>query len=1103
MFSHFFIDRPIFASVLSIVIVLVGGVAVVTLPVEQYPDIVPPTIQVTANYPGADGKVVAETVASPIEQEVNGVEDMLYMSSSSSNDGQMNLDITFKLGTDLDQAQVLVQNRVATAIPQLPQEVQRTGVTTKKKSPSILLVVNLFSPENTHSYLFLSNYATTKIKDRLARIEGVGDVAFLGARDYSMRIWLDPGKMSQRKLTTTDITRVIEEQNKQVAAGRLGAEPTPDTTDFTYTLTSQGRLLRVEEFEDIIIRADDRGQIIRLKDVARVELGAKNYDVNSYLTSKEPGDDSPIVNEAISLALFQEPGSNALATKQLVEEAMQELESAFEKDMEYAIVYDTTTFVEESIASVVQTLFEAFLLVFLVVFVFLQTWRATVIPLIAVPVSLIGTFSVMAMLGFSLNNLSLFGLVLAIGVVVDDAIVVVENVEVKLSQGLGIRDATRNAMTEVFGPVIATTLVLCAVFVPTGFIPGMSGQFYRQFALTIAVATVISSFNSLTLSPALCRLMLRPKDAKPDMIERLMQLTLGWFFALFNATIDFTIKGYGKVVSGLLRIAVIVLLIYGGMLYGTYYGFTLVPGGFVPDQDKGYLIVNAQLPLGSSLSRTDRLMERLNEVIIKDESVANTIVVPGYSAVSSSNLTDVGCMFVTLKTFDVRRGDPNLSANAAIQRLRKEFVKFPEARLSVFGAPPVDGIGSTGGFKVQVMDTTASGFEALQARSNLVIARGNAPGSGMTGLFSTFSIDQPQYYIDIDRDKVKSLSVPLDDVFKTLQVCLGSAYVNDFTLENRNWQVNVQAGQEFRIDPDQIGQLEVRNASGDMIPMSTFITVTSRTGPTKVNHYQMYPSADIIGSNPGLSSGEMIAAINQITSEELAGSMKAEWTEITLQQILAGNVAIYAFGFGSLLVFLVLAAQYESWSLPMAIILIVPMGLLCSITGVYIAEQDNNIFTQIGFLVLVGLAAKNAILIVEFAKQRQDQGLTVFEAAVDAAKARFRAIMMTAFSFILGTLPLLLATGAGAEMRVQLGTAVFSGMLGVTIFGVFLTPVFYFVIMSLVSTKTAVDTKQPVPAEAIASAPEVPVESEPKVEEPTEEKPETKEKKKSKKKKSS
>ncbi len=1140
MISHFFIDRPIFATVLSIVFIIVGGVALTQLPIAQYPEVAPPTVQVTATYPGANAKTVADTVATPIEAEVNGVERMLYMSSKCTNDGQMNLDVTFELGTNLDTAQVLVQNRVSIAQAKLPDEVKRIGVTTKKKSPSILLCVNLISPDNRYDQLYLSNFATLNVKDDLARIKGVGDVTFLGPRDYSMRVWLDPSRLASLQMTSSDVIQAIQEQNVQVAAGRIGQPPVPPGADIPFDLpiNTQGRLTSAAQFEKIIVKTGSNGQNVLLKDVVRkpkyddkgnliqsgIELGAKNYDVNSYLGTTDKR------YPAATLAIFQMPGSNAIATAEAIKAKMEELKSRFPEGVDYKIVYDTTVFVEESITSVYHTLIEAFILVFIVVLVFLQNWRATIIPMVAVPVSLIGTLAVMAMLGFSLNNLSLFGLVLAIGIVVDDAIVVVENIERLLAEGLSPRDASRKAMDEVTGPVIAIALVLCAVFVPTSFMAGISGQFYRQFALTIAASTIISAFNSLTLSPALGALLLKPHahghghaDALPKLgigiigallanhflaapvghmfgisfdahghsdastvavwgltlglwavgfiagclLSKIVNILLGGFFKGFNKAFDIAINAYGKTVAVMLRLAVVVLLVYGGLIALTFMGMNAVPKGFIPNQDKGYLVLNAQLPDGSSLARTDAVIQRLSEIARKTEGVAYTIDIPGYSTLLSTNISNVGGMFIILKPFEERAGIKELGADAVAGRLRKQFSEIMDAKIGVFGAPPVDGLGSTGGFKLQVQDRRGAGLRSLAgAVQNMATVGSQDPK--IAGLFTSFSVNQPQLFVDIDREKAKAAGVSLTDINSALQSNLGSFYVNDFTFQNRNWQVNVQADPEARLRVEDIGALEVRNAAGNRVPLRTLVDIKNDSGPAVVNHYNLYPSAEINGNAaPGVSSGQSIAVMDGLADELLPSTMGYEWTELTLQQLLAEKDVLTKLVFPLAVVFvlMVLAAQYESWSLPAAIILIVPMCILAAFGGLMIWKLENNIFTQIGLVVLIGLAAKNAILIVEFAKQLEDQGKPRFEATVEACKLRLRPILMTSFAFILGVVPLVLAKGAGAEMRETLGVTVFSGMIGVTVFGIFFTPVFYSVIRKFTTKdKPAVESVPAAPA---------------------------------------
>jgi len=1110
--AQFFIDRPVFATVLSILILFVGGVALVGMPISQYPEIVPPTVAIQTAYPGASAQVVADTVTTPIEQEVNGVEDMLYISSKSTNDGQAAIDVTFKLGTDIDQAQVLTQNRVAVALAKLPEEVKRQGVTTKKKSPSILLCVNLISPDGRYDLLYLSNYALIQVKDALARTEGVGDVAFLGARDYAMRVWLDPDALATRGLSAADVVRALREQNVQVAAGQLGQEPVAGESDFQVPITTLGRLPDAAAFADVIVKSEPGtagrgGRIVRLSDVGRVELGARNADLTSQLDGQE----------SITIAVFQLPSSNALATAQRVRQVMKTLAERFPAGLEYRIHYDTTVFVEESIHEVTKTLFEAVVLVFVVVLIFLQQWRATLVPMLAVPVSLVGTFAVMRLLGFSLNNLSLFGLVLAIGIVVDDAIVVVENVERWLREGLSARAATRKAMREVSGPVVAIALVLAAVFVPTAFITGISGEFYRQFALTIAASTAISAFVSLTLAPALCAILFAGHaEAAADTPHRRPLPTLGiallaglltvwlaedlaivraglavvavpvewkvWlvrlglfaagglaglvvappvnlllagFFRLFNLFFDLTTGAYGAVVGLLLKATILMAAAYLGLMALTYYGFTTVPVGFIPEQDKGYLVVNCQLPDGASLGRTEPVVAQLSREALATPGVAHVIAVAGYSLVTSTNLPNAGGLFVLLEPFAARAIDPERSAGRIARRLRRTVADIPEAQVAVFPAPPVEGMGNTGGFKLQLQDRVSAGPAALQ-ESLEMLAEAAAAQPGLAGITTTFRANSPQVFVEIDRAKAQAQGVPIGAVNQALQFYLGSAYANDFTAFGRNWQVTVQADAPFRMQPEDISRLKVPNAAGKMVPLATLVTIHDSSGPAVVNRYNLYPSAELSGATlPGTSSGDAIAILQTLSAQPPAGKgvippgMEIEWTELSLQQLLAGNTATLVFALGTVFVFLVLAAQYESWALPLAIILIVPMCLLAAITGVWLAGLDNNIFTQIGLIVLIGLAAKNAILIVEFAKQRQDAGATPAEAVLEAAKLRLRPILMTSLAFILGVVPLVLGTGAGSEMRRALGTAVFSGMLGVTVFGIFFTPVFYSLVMWL------------------------------------------------------
>jgi multidrug efflux pump len=1055
MLSSFFIDRPIFAAVLSIVITLAGAIAVTSLPVAQYPEITPPTVQVSCQYPGASASVVADTVAAPIEQQVNGVENMLYMSSQSGNDGSYTLTATFDLGTDLNSALVLVQNRVSLAMPQLPNVVQKQGVNVKKKSPDILLVVNFLSPDGRYDDIYLSNYATIFAKDEIARLDGVGDVTLLGERDYSIRVWLDPEKLSARNMTANDVVTALQQQNLAVAPGAIGSAPQMDKCSFQVTLDALGMLTTPEQFGEIIVktapadRDSPNPRIVRVRDVARSELAAQQYGQSSTL------DGQP----SVGLAVYQLPGGNALTTGELVKAKMRELAERFPDGLEYKIAYDTTPFVQESIDEVFHTLRDAVLLVAVVVLLFLQNWRAALIPLVAVPVAIVGTFSAMAALGFSLNNISLFGLVLAIGIVVDDAIVVVENVERWLEQGLSSREAARRAMQEVTGPVIAVALVLCAVFVPCAFISGITGQFFRQFAITIAVSTVLSAFNSLTLSPALAAILLEPHGAGKDPLAWLLDRTLGPFFHGFNAVFQAGTGLYARLVSSLLRVSLIVLLVYGGLLYLTVWSFGRVPQGFIPLQDKGWLLVNVQLPDSASVQRTEETLAKIGRIAASTPGVAHTVGVSGQSILLGANGSNLGSMFVVLDPFAKRR-TAELNGFAIFFKLRAALEgAIPEASVDVFPAPPVEGLGMAGGFKLYVEDRADQGPDALQRSTDALVEKGNA-AAGLVGLFSIYRAKTPQIYLDVDRTKVKSLLLSLNDVFQTLQIELGSIYVNNFSAFGRCWQVNVQADRQFRSRLEDVGRLKVRNSWGQMVPLGTLVGARENTGPAMVTRYNMYPAAPINGNTAaGTSSGDAIATLDRLAGEALPRSMKTEWTEMTLMQIRAGNTAMYVFALAVVFVFLVLAALYESWLMPLAVILVVPMCLLCSVAGVAsVPHMDINIFTQIGFVVLVGLASKNAILIVEFAKQLHEQGRPLAEATTEACRLRLRPIVMTSLAFILGTVPLVVAGGAGAEMRRTLGIAVFSGMLGVTLFGVVLTPVFFYVLQRITRPSRSQET---------------------------------------------
>lgn len=1042
--AQYFVERPILAAVLSLLIVIAGIIALPTLPISEYPNVVPPTVVVRASYPGASPKVIAQTVATPLETQINGVEGMLYTSSQSTSDGQMKLTVTFAIGTDLDNAQVQVQNRVAQTLPKLPQEVQRLGVTTEKSSPDLTMVVHLLSPDHRYDMLYLSNYARLRVKDQIARLQGVGDVQVFGAGNYSMRVWLNPRKLAARNLTTGDVVRAIREQNVAVAAGALNAPPTGQDAAFQLNINTRGRLVNADEFRNIIVRTGADGGVVHLRDVARVELGADQYALRSLL------DNQP----AVALGVFQRPGSNALDVSDQVRTTMARLKKDFPQGVDYRIVYDPTVFVRGSIEAVVHTLLEAIVLVVLVVILFLQTWRASIIPLVAVPVSLIGTFAVMKVAGFSLNALSLFGLVLAIGIVVDDAIVVVENVERNIARGLTPKDATRQAMREVTGPIVATALVLCAVFIPTAFISGLTGQFYRQFALTIAISTVISAFNSLTVSPALSALLLKAHDAPKDRLTRWIDFLFGWLFRPFNRFFLASSERYVGAVRRILRFSSIALFVYAGLLGLTYLGFTTVPTGFVPQQDKQYLVSFAQLPAAASLDRTEDVIRRMSDIALRQPGVEGAVAFPGLSINGFTNSSNAGIVFVTLKPFDERE-DPTLSAGAIAGALNHKFASIQDAYIAIFPPPPVQGLGTIGGFRMQIEDRTGAGFTALYKQTQGLI-RSASQTPGLTRMFSSYRIDVPQIDADVDREKAKAEGVDLNDVYTTMQAYLGSLYVNDFNRFGRTYQVNVSADPRFRRELSDITRLKTRNARGDIVPLGSFVTVHSMAGPDRVMHYNGYVTAEINGGPaPGFSSGQAQALMQKLAGEHLSNGMSFEWTDLTYQRILAGNTAAWVFPLCVLLAFLVLAALYESWSLPLAVILIVPMGLLSAIAGVWLTRGDNNIFTQIGLIVLVGLACKNAILIVEFARERQAAGLGRARAVLEAARLRLRPILMTSIAFVMGVVPLVLAHGAGAEMRHAMGVAVFSGMLGVTFFGLLFTPVFYFVIRALLERSRA------------------------------------------------
>ncbi len=1108
MFARFFIDRPIFAAVLSILVTLGGAVGLQRLPVALYPEITPPTIEVSTSYPGANSKTISDTVAAPIEQQVNGVEEMLYMTSTSTNDGNYTLTVTFRPGADLNISQVLVQSRVNTAFKNLPAEVQRRGVTVKKKSANVLMIVNLSSKDSGRKELYLSNYATIQLRDELARIEGVGDIVFLGQRDYAMRIWIDPIKLAARGLSPDDVTHAVEQQNAQVAAGQIGQPPVPTGQAFQFTINTLGRLSEPDQFNEIVLKTDDGGRTIRMKDVTvKIELGAVTYDQLCTLDGQR----------SVALSVYPLPGANALATAKLIKDKMRELQARFPDGVEYEIVYDTTPFVQESIDEVFTTLLIAVVLVALVMLLFLQSWRSALIPLAAVPVAIVGTFGVMALMGFSLNTLTLFGLVLAVGIVVDDAIVVVEAAEYHLSKGLNSKDATAQAMTDVAGPVIAVGLVLAAVFIPCIFITGIVGQFFRQFAVTIAISTLISTFNSLTLTPALCALLLEkeerggrrqsplPKLAYALLLgyvgykviqqffpawtlpifgwwdQRLTNLhitsetarvvgtaltvalpgvlagyfvapvlnwILSWLFYGFNIVFDFATRGYLRVVRALLVLSVLVLFIYGGLLYGTFHVMTTTPSGFIPQQDKGYLIVNLRMTDASSLTETQKSVTLLEAMARDIPGVNHTVAVSGLSALLGGSSSNVATIYVMLNEFQDRLGHGGTADDIAAVLRERWLSEARDATITVLGAPPVDGLGAAGGFRIMIEDRAANdtqGF-ALQRVGDRTVEEGNAAVE-LQGLFSGFQADSPWIELTLDREKAESSGVRIRDIQEAMEKYFGSEYVNDFNRFGRTWQVIVQADAKFRDKLKTLGQVQVKNAKNDMVPLKVFLGDREAVGPMMVVRYNLHPVNPVTGNaKPGVSSGEAIAKMEEVTNKNLDPGMKAEWTELAQLQLDSGNTALWAFVLSVVLVFLVLAAQYESWALPLAVILVVPMCLLCAAIGVRIAGQDINVFTQIGFVVLVGLACKNAILIVEFARNRHAAGATRKQATLEACQLRLRPIIMTSVAFILGVVPLVFARGAGAEMRQTLGTAVFAGMIGVTAFGVFLTPVFFFVI---------------------------------------------------------
>jgi HAE1 family hydrophobic/amphiphilic exporter-1 len=1037
-FSHFFVDRPIFAAVLSVILTLVGAISYRALPITEFPDIAPPTVEVTAQYPGATAEVLAATVASPIEQEINGVDNMIYMVSQSTGDGFLSIQVVFKPGVDVDQAQVLVQNRVSVAIPRLPDQVQRFGVTVRKKSPDLMMVIHLISPDSSLNQQYISNYATVNIKDVLTRIDGVGDTIVFGARDYSMRIWLDPAKVQARGLTATDVVNALRAANVAVSAGAINQPPATSPGGFQIAVQTLGRLTSPDQFEDIVVATDPDGRVTRVYDIARVELGSQDYTRNAYLDGKT----------ATAIGIFQRPGSNALKTAKTLFSTMDELSKSFPPGLEYRVAYDTTVFIKQSVDEVVKTLFEATVLVIIVIVLFLQTWRAAIIPIVAIPISLVGTFFVMQAFGYSLNNLTLFGLVLAIGIVVDDAIVVVENVERYLRQGMSGKEAAHKTMDEVGGALIAIALVLCAVFIPTAFIEGISGAFYRQFALTITTATVISCFVSLTLSPALAGLLLKPHTHEERRgIWRTIGKPLDAFFSAFNRGFDRLSSGYGELTRRGTRIVGIMLFAYVGLIGLTYFQFARTPGGFVPPLDRGYFITAITLPPGASLERTDRVVRRASEILLSRPGVANAVTFAGFDGATFTNAPNSGVIFVTLKPFE-ERVKAKLTTNGILNDLRGQMQALREAFVLVIPPPSVPGIGTGGGFKMYVQDRAGRGPQALEQAINGLIGPANQT-PGLTQVFTLFNTSTPQVYADIDRTKAEMLGVPITRFFDTLSTYMGSTFVNDFNILGRTYRVTAQADNPFRLSVRDVENLRTRSTTDDMVPLGAVASFQEITGPYRVPRYNLFPAAEVQGATlPGLSTGQAIAAMEKLAAS-LPTGFSYEWTEIALQEKAAGNTAVIAFSLAVVFVFLLLAAQYESLLLPLSVILIVPMCLLAAISGVLWRGMDNNVLTQIGLVVLIGLAAKNAILIVEFAKQAEEEGANRWDAAVQAARTRLRPILMTSLAFILGVVPLVIATGAGAELRQALGTAVFFGMLGVTLFGLVFTPVFYVLVRAL------------------------------------------------------
>ncbi|RLT99275.1 efflux RND transporter permease subunit [Ketobacter sp.] len=1040
-FSRFFVDRPIFASVLSIIIFVMGLISIPLLPVSEYPEVVPPSVQVTANYPGANPKTIAETVATPLEEAINGVEDMIYMKSVAGSDGTLVLTVTFELGTDPDQAQVQVQNRVTQALPRLPEDVRRQGVSTRKQSPSLMMAVHLLSPDDRFDATYIRNYAVLHIKDELARLPGVGEAGLFGSGDYAMRLWVDPQRAAALGITAGDIAAAVGEQNIQVSAGQLGAAPMPQGSDYLISINAQGRLESAEQFGNVVLKSGANGEITRLRDIARIELASSQDTLRALLNGRQ----------AVALPIFQAPGSNALEVSRAVRAKMAELEDQFPEGLDWEVAYDPTVFVSTSIRAVIQTLLEAVVLVVLVVILFLQTWRASLIPLLAVPVSIVGTFALLLLLGYSVNTLTLFGMVLAIGIVVDDAIVVVENVERNIEQGLAPRAAAHQAMGEVSGPIVAISLVLCAVFIPMAFLDGITGQFYRQFAVTIAIATVISAINSLTLSPALAAGLLRPHDAEPDRLARLIQWLFGWIFRPFNRFFQRSSDGYQNLVSHSLQRRGLVFVLYGVLLAGTLYMFDRVPGGFIPTQDKTYLVGSIRLPEGASLDRTEAVARRVSELALGTEGVSHAAAFVGFNALQRTNTPNVGTVFVLFDDFDER----DSSAEDIAAELNGKLAEIKEGFAVTFMPPPIFGLGAGSGYSLYLQDRGNLGYGPLQnATHQLAGALSQTPGLSFP--ISSYQANVPQLDAVVDRFQAKAQGVQLDDLFGTLQLYFGSLYINDFNIFGRTYRVMAQADAPFRDEERDLNHLYTRNAQGDMVPINTMVTLEQSFGPDPVIRYNGYPAADLIGQSDPLllSSSETLARVQEVAQSVLPPGMSIQWTDLSFQQINQSHAALVVFPLALMLVFLVLAALYESWVLPLAVILIVPMCLLAALFGVWLNQGDSNVFVQVGLVVLMGLACKNAILIVEFARELEFDGKTPVQAALEACRLRLRPIIMTSVAFVAGVVPLVLASGAGSEVRNAMGVTVFTGMIGVTLFGLLLTPVFYVTLRRLAQRRS-------------------------------------------------